>query len=237
MAGDWEKGEKLAFEGQHYKFTLMPPYFMPPSMGHKMVPITLAAVGPHALRLAGEVADGVRLHGFCTRRYLAEFIVPHVQQGMARTGRAREHFEITGGGFIATGPDEESTARAFELIRGRVAFYGTTPGYWGVLELHGLGDLGRELNAMSKQGKWAELASRVPDDIVHLFAAAGPHKDITKRIEERFGGLSDAVNVRTGEVNTDRAKVPTSDDGGMPPDLLQDIRKIPTPFRNYKTAW
>ena len=118
-----------------------------------MVPITLAAVGPHALRLAGEVADGARLHGFCTRRYLVEFILPHLQQGMTRTGRARENFEITSGGFIATGPDEETTAKAFELIRGRVAFYGTTPGYWGVLELHGLGDLGRELNAMSKQGK------------------------------------------------------------------------------------
>ena len=85
-----------------------------------MVPITLAAVGPHALRLAGEVADGARLHGFCTRRYLVEFILPHLQQGMTRTGRARENFEITGGGFIATGPDEETTAKAFELIRGRL---------------------------------------------------------------------------------------------------------------------
>ena len=235
----WETGEKLAFEGQHYKFTLMPPYFMPPSMGQKMVPVTLAGVGPHALRLAGEVADGVRLHGFCTRRYLAEFILPHVQEGMTRTNRVRDHFEITGGGFIATGPDEATTAAAFELIRGRVAFYGSTPGYWGVLELHGLGDLGRELNAMSKQGKWSEMASRVSDDIVHLFAAVGTHNEIAKRIEERFGGLSDAVNMRTGEVNTQRSTVPheTAAELSIPPDLLQDIKKIPTPFKGYSTAW
>ena len=233
----WEQGEKLAFEGQHYRFTLMPPYFMPPSMGHKMVPVTLAAVGPHALRLAGEVGDGVRLHGFCTRRYLAEYILPHVAEGMARTGRARENFEITGGGFIATGPDEEATAKAFELIRGRVAFYGTTPGYWGVLEMHGLGHLGRELNALSKQGKWAEMASRVSDDVVHLFAAVGTHKDIAKRVGERFGGLSDAVNMRTGEVNTERSRVPVTTEGDIPPDVLQDIKKIPTPFKGYKTAW
>src|SRR3954464_14205968 len=56
----WETGEKLDFRGQHYSFTLMPPYFMPPSFGQRMVPITLAAVGEHSLRLAGEGAGGGR---------------------------------------------------------------------------------------------------------------------------------------------------------------------------------
>jgi probable F420-dependent oxidoreductase len=235
----WETGEKLNFDGQHYKFTLMPPYFMPPSTGQKMVPVTLAAVGPHALRLAGEVGDGCRLHGFCTRKYLEEFILPHLEQGMARTGRIRKNFEITGGGFIATGPDEAATAAAFETIRGRVAFYGSTPGYWGVLDIHGLGDLGRELNAMSKQGKWVEMASRVSDDVVHLFAAVGPHKDIVARIADRFGGLADAVNMHTGEVNTQHGtRVSDANaEAGMPPDLIQDIKRVPTLFEGYKTAW
>ncbi|HXT81281.1 MAG TPA: TIGR03617 family F420-dependent LLM class oxidoreductase [Acetobacteraceae bacterium] len=223
----WEKGEKLDFQGEHYTFTLMPPYFVPPSSGQKMVPVTLAAVGPHSLRLAGEIGDGVRLHGFCTRRYLAEEIVPKIEQGMLRTGRSRQHFEITGGGFIATGPDEAAVAKMFEVVRGRVAFYGSTPGYWGVLELHGLGDLGRELNAMSKQGKWTEMAARVSDDVVHLFAAVGTYKDITARIEERFGGLSDALNMRAD----------SSTHQDLPPDLLQDIKRIPTPFRGYRTVW
>lgn len=224
----WEKGTKLDFQGRHYTFTLMPPYFMPPPMGRKMVPVTLAAVGPHSLRMAGEVGDGVRLHGFCTRRYMTGEIIPRLQQGMAKTGQLREHFEITGGGFIATGKDEEATAKMFEVVRGRVAFYGTTPGYWGVLELHGLGDLGRELNAMSKAGKWNELASRVPDDVVHLFAAVGTHKEIARRIEERFGGLSDALNMRADSSGA-------GDD--VPPDVLQDIKRIPTRFNGYKTAW
>jgi hypothetical protein len=74
----WETGGKLAFEGQQYKFTLMPAHFVPSPMGHKMVPVTLAAVGPQLLALAGEVGDDVRLHGFCTRRYLVEFIIPYL---------------------------------------------------------------------------------------------------------------------------------------------------------------
>ena len=72
---------------------------------------------------------------------------------------------------------------------------------------------------------------------VHLFAAVGTHKDIAKRVGERFGGLSDAVNMRTGEVNTERSRVPVTTEGDIPPDVLQDIKKIPTPFKGYKTAW
>ncbi len=224
----WEKGEKLDFRGEHYTFTLMPPYFMPPSMKQKMVPITLAAVGEHSLRLAGEVGDGIRLHGFCTRRYMEEAIMPRIADGMAKSGRTREHFEITGGGFVATGKDDEATARMFEVVRGRVAFYGTTPSYWPVFELHGYGDLGRELNAMSKAGKWAELASRVPDDLVHLFAAVGTHKEIAGKIAERFGGLSDAINLRADS---------SSAGGDVPPDVIQEIKRIPTVFQGYKTDW
>jgi probable F420-dependent oxidoreductase len=225
---NWETGEKLDFRGKHYTFTLMPPYFMPPSTGQKMVPITLAAVGEHSLRMAGEVGDGVRLHPFCTRRYVEEAILPRLREGMARTGRERAHFEISGGGFIATGKDEAATAQQFEWVRGRVGFYGTTPSYWPVFEMHGLGDLGRELNQMSKQGKWAELAVRVPDDVVRLFTAVGTHQEIAKRIEERFGGLSDAISLR--------ADSPVAG-AEIPPDLLQDIKRVPTPFQGYRTAW
>lgn len=225
---NWETGEKLDFRGKHYTFTLMPPYFMPPSTGQKMVPITLAAVGEHSLRMAGEVGDGVRLHPFCTRKYVEDAILPRLTEGMARTGRTRAHFEITGGGFIATGKDEESTAHHFEWVRGRIGFYGTTPSYWPVFEMHGLGDLGRELNQMSKQGKWEELASRVPDDVVHLFAAVGTHQQIAKRIEERFGGLADAISLRAD---------PTGEGDDVPPDLIQDIKRVATPFLGYETAW
>jgi len=63
----WEQREKLRFEDKHYHFDLLSPNFAPRPTGLPPVPITLAAVGPGMLRLAGRVADGVRLHGFGTR--------------------------------------------------------------------------------------------------------------------------------------------------------------------------
>jgi probable F420-dependent oxidoreductase len=219
----WQTGERLRFEGKHYTFTLMPPYFVPPSHGMRMVPITLAAVGPNSLRLAGEVADGVRLHGFCTRRYVEAEVLPRLAEGFARAGRDRSDFEIAGGGFIATGRDAAELARGIEVARGRIAFYGSTPGYWPVLELHGLGDLGRKLNAMSKEGKWAEMAAEIPDEVVHLFSAVGTHAEIARAIEQRFGGLSDAVSLAGNSL--------------LPPELIAEIKRVPARFGGFKTGW
>jgi hypothetical protein len=104
--------------------------------------------------VAAEESDDVKLHSFCTRKYLEQNIMPIINAGLAARGRKRESFEISGGGFVVTGKDDEAVTRLFDWVRYRVAFYGSTPAYWPVFELHGLGDLGRKLNVMSKAGKW-----------------------------------------------------------------------------------
>ena len=222
----WETGEKLKFEGEHYRFTLMTPNFTPESLHLPMVPVQLAAVGPHTLRLAGEVADGVRLHAFCTRTYLEQTVMPKLAEGWAKSGRKRENFEIHGGGFIATGATEADVAKKVDWVRMRVGFYGSTPAYWPVLEAHGLGDLGRKLNAMSKQGQWAAMTREISDDVVRLFAAVGTHREIAQAVRERFAG-SDSVSASA-----------TSEEGAdLPPEIIQDIKRIPTAFAGYASGW
>jgi probable F420-dependent oxidoreductase len=215
----WKNGEKPAYEGQHYRFTLMTPNFAPEPIAAPPPQVMIAAVGPAMLRVAAEECDGVKLHGFCTRKYLTDEIMPRIDAGLAKSGRKREAYEISGGGFLATGPDDKSVAERFEWVRQRVAFYGSTPAYYPVFAAHGLEDLGLKLNALVRQGKWGELAREVPDDVAHLFAAVGRHDQITAAIEARFGGLVDALTLRgdgTGEV---------------PPDLVQDIRRVPHRYR------
>jgi hypothetical protein len=111
----------------------------------------------------------------------------------------------------------------FEWVRERVAFYGSTQAYWPVLALHGLEDLGHKLNAMTRQGKWGEMAKEVTDDVVHLFAAVGRYDEIVKAIEERFGGLTDALNARANAAQP----------GHLPRDLIQDIRRVPHRFKGF----
>ncbi|HEV2335264.1 MAG TPA: TIGR03617 family F420-dependent LLM class oxidoreductase [Stellaceae bacterium] len=215
----WKDGEKPAYEGRHYRFTLMTPNFTPPRIEAPPPAVMIAAVGPAMLRVAAEECDGVKLHGFCTRKYLTDEIMPRIELGLAKAGRSRAQYEISGGGFLATGPDDESVAKRFEWVRQRVAFYGSTPAYYPVFAAHGLEDLGLKLNALVRQGKWGELAREVPDDVARLFAAVGRHDEITGAIEARFGGLVDALTLRGDGV------------GEVPPDLVQDIRRVPHHYR------
>ncbi len=218
----WKGEGKLAYEGKHYRFTLMTPNFVPEPYDGPAPRLGLAAVGPAMLKVAAEEADDVKLHVFCTRKYLAETIMPILEAGLARSGRSRERFEISGGGFVVTGKDDAAVAKLFEWVRYRVAFYGSTPAYWPVFEVHGLGDLGRKLNAMTRAGQWDEMAKEVPDDVVHLFAAVGRHDQIAKAVEARFGGLVDSISASAN------AAVPAD----MPPDLLQDLAKISTSYQH-----
>jgi probable F420-dependent oxidoreductase len=217
----WKTGEKPTFEREHYRFTLMTPNFAPEPIDAPPPAVMIAAVGPAMIKVAAEECDGVKLHGFCTRKYLTDQIMPRIDAGLAKAGRMRSQYEISGGGFLATGPDDETVARRFEWVRQRVAFYGSTPAYYPVLAVHGLEDLGHRLNALVRLGKWSEMAREVPDDVAHLFAAVGRHDQIVRAIGERFGGLVDALTLRADGA------------GEMPPDLIQDIRRLPHGFRGF----
>lgn len=221
----WKTGEKLRYEGEHYRLTLMTPDFSPEPNDLPMVPVTISAVGPAMLRVAGEVADGVRLHPICSRRYLEEVCMPRMQEGMRRSGRTRAHFDVHGGGFVATGPDEAAVAKAMDWVRFRVAFYGSTRTYMPILELHGLADLGPRLHELSVQGRWDEMAAHVSDDVVRIFAACGTYGEIVPAIEARFGGVADAIELNFAP------DMPA----GLARELVADIRRIPHTFQGFAT--
>ena len=224
---NWQLGEKLEFRGEHYKFTLMIPNFVPESTNQPPVPVTIAAVGPNMLKLAGEACDGVHLHPFCTRAYIEDVATPRIKLGLAESNKPREEFQISGGGFLATGETDEEVASALEWVRYRIAFYGSTPSYWPVLEHHDLGDLGRRLNSMTKAGLWDQLAAEISDDVLSLFAAFGRYDQIATSVEERFGGSIDMLYAGLSADNLP----------AIPSDVLQDIQKIGVPFKGFSTTW
>ncbi|MFT4569423.1 MAG: putative F420-dependent oxidoreductase [Candidatus Binatia bacterium] len=222
----WETGEPLAFEGKHYNFSLMTPEFSPKPSGIAPPPITVAAVKPAMLKTAGRVCDGVRLHGFATRKYLEETAMPALVEGMEMSGRDRSNFEIWGGGFIATGRDDEAVNKALEGIRYRIGFYGSTRSYHGVLAAHGAEDLGMKLHDMSKQGKWKEMAAEIPDDLLHEFVAVATYDGLVDIVSKRFGGITDSITI----------DFPADADPGFFAELVSDLQKIPSTFETFATA-
>jgi probable F420-dependent oxidoreductase len=204
----------------------MTPAFSPEPTGLPMVPVTISAVGEAMLRVAGQVADGVRLHPLCSRRYLLEICLPLIAEGLARSGRAREHLDVHGGGFVVTGPDAAALAKAMDRLRERIAFYCSTRTYFPVLALHGLEELGQKLHRMSVAGRWHDMAAEISDDIVRIFAACATYDGLAQAIAQRFGDTADSIDL----------EFPADAPSGLQRELLADIRRIPHRFTGFDTT-
>jgi probable F420-dependent oxidoreductase len=221
----WETGGPLDYQGEHYRFTLMNEGFSPGPNRLPMPPVTLAAVGPLMLRNAARLCDGVRLHGFATRAYIEQQVAPVIAAGLEAAGRPRSAFEVSGGGFVTTGPDAEAVRQAAEHIRFRVAWYASTPAYRTVLEPHGLAELGTRLSAMARRNEWDRMAALIPDEVLELFAAIGPYDTIAERIAARFGGLVDTVVI----------PFPADADPGAVRAVAREVQSIPRRFEGFRT--
>jgi alkanesulfonate monooxygenase SsuD/methylene tetrahydromethanopterin reductase-like flavin-dependent oxidoreductase (luciferase family) len=95
----------------------------------------LGAVSPQALRLAGEMADGVVLW-LCTPEYVASHVVPNVAAGRARRGLGMEGFEIAATVLATLTDDPEPAHRAHA---GMLADYARLPFYGRMLRRSGFG--------------------------------------------------------------------------------------------------
>lgn len=199
---NWYDDEPLEFVGKYYRHTLMTPAFTPEDKEYGAPRVILAAVGPRMTEVAGEVADGMIIHPFSTMPYIESVTLPAIEAGLAKAGRTRDNFELSYSCFVITGRDEQEFAASKKAAQERIAFYGSTPAYKGVLESIGCGDLQGELNAMSKQGRWKEMGTLVTDDMLNEFGVMGEPDQIAPQMLSRYGSLIDRTS----------ASFPVSDD-------------------------
>jgi probable F420-dependent oxidoreductase len=193
----WENGTKLDFRGEFYTHTLMTPFFTPDAK--EISPfgtpkIFLAGVGELMTEVAGEVCDGFLCHGFTTEKYLREVTIPALARGRAKAGKTMEGFELVGPSFVVTGTTEEEMAAAAAGTRQQIAFYGSTPAYKGVLDIHGWGGLQEELNGLSKQGNWVEMGNLITDEILNTFAVVGEPERVAPELITRYGDVIDRLS-------------------------------------------
>jgi probable F420-dependent oxidoreductase len=201
----WHNGTKLDFRGKFYTHTLMTPFFNPGPSTYGAPKVFLAGVGGRMTEVAGEVCDGFLAHAFSTPKYLREVTLPALERGLEKSGRSRKDFEVTSPGFMVLGNSDDELEKASIGVRQQIAFYGSTPAYRPVLEMHGWGDLQSELNVMSKRGEWVEMGKLINDDILSEFAIIGRPEDVPKEVENRYGGLTDRMTfgIRRSNGSTD----------------------------------
>jgi probable F420-dependent oxidoreductase len=202
----WNEGVALNFRGEFYKHTLMSPFFNPGPNPYGAPKVYLAAVGELMTEVAGEVADGLLVHPFTTERYIREVTLPALERGLAKSGRDATDFPISFAGLIATGDTEDEMADATRRVRGQIAFYGSTPAYRGVLELHGWGDLQSELNTLSKTGEWDTMGELIDDDVLNAFSVVAQPSDVGDVVRSRLHDVVSRFSIYAPYALSDHAR-------------------------------
>lgn len=200
----WEEGSPLDFQGDFYSHTLMSPMFDPGPNPHGNPPVHLAAVGPLMSETAGEVADGIFAHGFCTERYLREVQLPAVERGRKKAGRSMDGFEVNAPGFIVIGDSEEEIAAGVAATKNQIGFYGSTPAYRPVLELDRWGELGEELTRLSKIGAWDRMPELIDDEILAALTVIGTPEQAGSELRERYGDVATRAVLAAGQVSAEQ---------------------------------
>ncbi len=190
----WQTGERVLFHGDHYDFNLMPPFFNPGPVENPDVKVFISAVNPYMLRVAGEVSDGVLLHGFCTPRYTKDVIIPNLKIGADRVGRSLDEIEISAGGFIITGETEEEVESKKAGVKSQISFYASTRSYESVMSTHGWDDTAARLYRMSVDNRWPEMGGQITDDMLETFAVVGTYDQIVAKLKETHGDYANSIS-------------------------------------------
>lgn len=191
----WHNGVPLDFEGEFYTHTRMIPAFDPGPNPFGPPKILTGGFGPKMTAVAGEVADGFLVHPVNSRASLLGLTLPALAEGAGRAGRTIEDLEIVCVTIVVTGRDEAEFERSREAVRKQLAFYGTTPAYLPVFELHGYGDLHPELKRMARENRWNEMAGMIDDELIETIAVVGEPHEIAPKIRTRLDGISDHVSL------------------------------------------
>jgi len=189
----WASGGRLIFRGTFYQHTLMTDFFNPGPNPHGNPVIMLAAVGTGMTTVAGRVADGMLCHGFTTEQYVRERTIPALR---AARGNLKG-FTLCQPVLAVIGSDPEARAAAEVGVRRQIAFYGSTPAYRAVLELHGWGELGERLNLLSRRQEWIQMGDLITDDVLDAFAVSGTPAEVAAAIWQRFGDVATRVSLYT----------------------------------------
>jgi probable F420-dependent oxidoreductase len=185
----------LDFHGEFYRFDLLTEFFNPGPIDPPPPPVYLAAVNPYSFRMAGEVADGVHVHPLHTVRYLTEVARPALAEGLARSGRAPDDFDVSAQVMVICG-DGDERRRMEDYVRTQISFYGSTRTYRAPMQLSGYGALNAELHRLMAAGDRDALVAAVPDELLDEFAVRGDTwEDVAAIARKRYDGVVDRISL------------------------------------------
>jgi probable F420-dependent oxidoreductase len=202
-AGERVNTDSVFYRMKGFRLTVPPP--------PKPVAIALGALGPRALTLAGEIADGVLLNWLPPEAVAGS--ITHLQEGARRAGRTLDGFEIAA--FVRTCVTDEPESARRALAR-EITGYAIVDAYARFFRSCGYA---AEMDAIASAwaaGDRARAVEQVSDRLLDGLGVIGSAEFCRDRIEQfAKAGLTQPVIV------------PFSPDPDPRPALLRTIRAFP----------
>ncbi len=190
----FQSGAKLHYEGPHYRFDRLQPYFNPGPIDSAPPEVWTGGVNPRMCELAGETSDGFVCHPTNSHpEILRSSILPAIAVGRERAGRTdRGPRVIAGPQPIMAATDAELTA-VRDGRRSELAFLYSTPAYRPQLEMFGLGSLGDTLSQMAQRSDWSDLDQHMTDEVIGQLVPQASYDALPDLLAEWYAGLSDGI--------------------------------------------
>jgi probable F420-dependent oxidoreductase len=187
------KRAPLRFEGEFWRFSLLTEFFDPGPIDVPDPPIYLAGVNERMAHVAGEVADGFCVHPMNSPRYLTEVVRPAIEEGAKQAGRDPGAVSLVAPVFVIVGDSGPELDRQRDAVRLQLAFYGTTPSYTRIFQVHGRDDMTDRLRPLLRAGDQARLAAEIDDELLEALSVTAPWDGLADALLRRFSGLADRI--------------------------------------------
>jgi 5,10-methylenetetrahydromethanopterin reductase len=143
------------------------------------IPVYLAVTGPMALRLAGQIADGVILNGFTSATY-AKRAIRLIKEGAEKSGRRTEEIDIASANILSV---RDNSRQAKESLRWLVATYLVT--FPAIAKESGVSQELLDSIKVVYDREGLENASRlVPYSVIESLTVSGDSDECVARLRE-----------------------------------------------------
>ena len=147
--------------------------------------------------VAGEVGDGLLVHGFSTERYMREVTLPALERGAAKAGKTRADLTVSYPGFVVTGATtadmdaaSQGRARADRLLR-------LHPGLSAGARAPRLGRPADRAQHPLQAGRVGEDGRAHRRRVLDAFAVVAPIDEVAAQVKARFGDIVDRFSFYT----------------------------------------
>ena len=187
-------GETLQWQGEMHHMQWSPSV----APVRPSIPVTLSAVFPNMVKVAGRVADGISMGALATPEYIAERILPPFRQAAADAGRDPSSLITNCAPFVSVSEDRDAALQAAREAICHLYAPLPHPYYDHVLREQGFAKAADHAAKHVPEGRLDTAMEAFTDDIVQTVTVAGSLEECRAALA-RFDGVVDLtlfVNVK-----------------------------------------